>query len=107
MPRFATWSLSAAWTASNTRVPSICGAAFKNAESEPFYLQADDIVYVPRTKIDRVDQWVDQYMNQPVPRWLTATVDVNNIIRNNKAEKPASVATYSTATNGLEISAPR
>lgn len=48
---------------------------FKNAETEAFYLQANDIVYVPRTKIDRVDQWVDQYLNQTIPAWLQIRFD--------------------------------
>ena len=53
--------------------------AFKRGESDPFYLQTDDIVFVPRTKIDRVDQWVDQFMNKPVPTWLRANVGVTRV----------------------------
>ena len=45
---------------------------FKTAESELFYLQSDDIVFVPRSRIDRADAWVDQYMNQLVPDWINA-----------------------------------
>ena len=37
-------------------------------ESDAFYLKPYDIVYVPRTAIDQVDQFVDQYINQIVPR---------------------------------------
>lgn len=36
-------------------------------EAESFRLAPGDIVYVPRTKIDRVDQWVDQYINRLLP----------------------------------------
>ena len=39
----------------------------ENAESEPFYLEPFDIIYVPRTGIDRVNQWVDQYVNGIIP----------------------------------------
>jgi len=39
----------------------------ENATSEPFYLEPFDIVYVPRTPIDRVNQWVDQYINGIIP----------------------------------------
>lgn len=78
---------------------------FKNGESDPFYLQPDDIVFVPRTKIDRVDQWVDQFMNQPVPRWLTATVDVNNIVNDNEAPRPSREVTYTN--RGVQVSVPR
>jgi polysaccharide export outer membrane protein len=34
----------------------------------PFYLEPNDVVYVPRTVIDRVDQWVEQYINEIIPR---------------------------------------
>lgn len=75
---------------------------FKEAEVEPFYLQANDIVFVPRTNIDRVDQWVDQYLNQPVPDWIRATVDMNNIIRNNRAPEPADTVTFGPTGVTLE-----
>ena len=35
---------------------------------DPFFLQPYDIVYVPRTKIVKVNQWVDQYINRMIPR---------------------------------------
>ncbi len=57
--------------------------------------------------MDRVDQWVDQFMNQPVPRWLTATLDLNNIINDNEAPKPSGSVSYSTATDGFIMTAPR
>lgn len=37
-------------------------------ESMPFFLEAKDIVYVPRTKIAKVNQWIDQYINRIVPQ---------------------------------------
>ena len=42
--------------------------ALEETESEPFLLEPYDIVFVPRTNIDQVDQWVDQYINKLVPR---------------------------------------
>jgi len=39
----------------------------KGNGSQPFYLQPQDIVYVPRTKITKVDQWVDQHINKLMP----------------------------------------
>ena len=51
---------------------------FKNAETKAFFLQPNDIVYVPRTKIDRVDQWVNQYLNQTIPAWLRVQFDPLN-----------------------------
>ena len=44
--------------------------AFDAPESNPFYLAPHDIVFVPRTRIDALDQWVAQYINQVVPSTL-------------------------------------
>lgn len=44
--------------------------AFRKEEDDPFFLAPDDIVFVPRTRIDRADQWVDQYMSRLVPDWV-------------------------------------
>jgi len=41
--------------------------SLREASSEPFELMPNDVVYVPRTNIDRVDQWVDQYVNRIIP----------------------------------------
>jgi protein involved in polysaccharide export with SLBB domain len=37
-------------------------------EKEVFVLQPQDVVYVPPTRITRVDDWVDQYINKLVPQ---------------------------------------
>lgn len=36
-------------------------------ETEPFYLRAKDIVYVPRTGIAKLNQWIDQHINKIIP----------------------------------------
>ena len=36
--------------------------------SQPFFLQPLDVVYVPRSGITKVNQWVDQYINKVVPQ---------------------------------------
>jgi polysaccharide export outer membrane protein len=36
--------------------------------TQPFYLEPMDIVYVPRTTITKVNLWIDQYINQIIPR---------------------------------------
>ena len=36
--------------------------------AQPFYLEPMDIVYVPRTTITKVNLWIDQYINQIIPR---------------------------------------
>jgi polysaccharide export outer membrane protein len=47
--------------------------SFANSESESVELQPYDVVYIPRTAIDRLDQWVDQYVNGLIPRNFQAT----------------------------------
>lgn len=42
--------------------------ALKGKETQPFYLEPQDIVYVPRNKISQVNLWIDQYINQIIPR---------------------------------------
>lgn len=41
--------------------------ALKGKAHTPFYLAANDIVLVPRSGISKIDQWVDQYINQLLP----------------------------------------
>ena len=41
--------------------------ALKGKASKPFFLRPQDIVYVPRTKITKVGQWVDQHINSLMP----------------------------------------
>ncbi|HBA84664.1 MAG TPA: sugar transporter [Verrucomicrobia bacterium] len=36
---------------------------------EPFYLHAQDLVIVPKTKISNLNQWIDQYLNRIVPQF--------------------------------------
>jgi len=36
-------------------------------ETDPFYLAPGDVVFVPRTKIDALNQWVEQYLENLVP----------------------------------------
>jgi polysaccharide export outer membrane protein len=43
-------------------------AALRGGEIRPFYLEAQDIVYVPQTRITDIGQWVDQYINNLLPR---------------------------------------
>ncbi len=40
----------------------------KGKESDSFYLRPMDIVYVPRTRINKINQWVNQYINRMIPR---------------------------------------
>ncbi|GMW01885.1 MAG: hypothetical protein AMXMBFR84_30210 [Candidatus Hydrogenedentota bacterium] len=42
----------------------------ESPETANFELAPRDIVYVPRTNIDKVDQWVEQYINKIIPRNL-------------------------------------
>ena len=40
----------------------------KGAEHTPFMLQPQDIVFVPRTTITNVDNFVDQYISKIIPQ---------------------------------------
>ena len=42
--------------------------ALSGKEMEPFYLRPGDVVYVPKTTIAKVNQWVDQHINRVIPR---------------------------------------
>jgi protein involved in polysaccharide export with SLBB domain len=42
-------------------------------EAPEIYLRQHDIVYVPRSAIAQVDQFVDQYINQIIPRSINTT----------------------------------
>jgi protein involved in polysaccharide export with SLBB domain len=37
-------------------------------ETQPFFLEPQDIVYVPQTQIAKVNQWIDQYINKIIPQ---------------------------------------
>ncbi len=51
--------------------------ALKTGAEEPFYLMAKDIVYVPRTKIEEVNLWVDKYINRLIPQGFTYSRDLS------------------------------
>jgi hypothetical protein len=42
--------------------------ALKGETEYPFYLEPYDIVFVPRTTIVKVNQWIDQYINKIIPQ---------------------------------------
>jgi protein involved in polysaccharide export with SLBB domain len=54
----------------------------KEGEIQPFYLEQQDVVYVPQTEIARVDQWVDQHINKLIPRtgFIFLTTEGTNTI---------------------------
>lgn len=43
-------------------------AAMQGGEHEPFYLQPQDVVFVPRTPITNVDNWIDQHISKIIPQ---------------------------------------
>jgi protein involved in polysaccharide export with SLBB domain len=42
--------------------------ALKGGQVRPFYLEAQDVVYVPQTRITEIGQWVDQHINNLLPK---------------------------------------
>jgi len=65
--------------------------AFRSGECEPFFLEPGDIVFVPRTNIDRANQWVAQYMNKLVPEWIRVNLGYSYVHSD-------TTGTYSTIT---------
>lgn len=49
--------------------------ALGGEEKPPFQLEPFDIVYVPRTTIDKVDQWVEQHLELIIPHAIMLTFD--------------------------------
>ena len=58
-------------------------SALENPESYQYYLGPNDIVYVPRTRIVKINDWVRQHINQIVPdtgiTYGMATTGVNSV----------------------------
>lgn len=52
-------------------------AMLASPQTKQFVLEPFDIVYVPRTAIDRVDQWIEQYINKVIPRNIYGTFSLN------------------------------
>lgn len=78
--------------------------AFRDGDREPFYLEPFDIVFVPRTNIDRADQWVDQYMSQLVPDWLNMNMGIS---RNRTDVNNAGNGSVSATVGGATVTLPR
>jgi len=49
--------------------------------SEPFYLAAQDVIYVPQTRIVQLNQWIVQHINGMVPKFgVSATFPRPNMV---------------------------
>lgn len=72
----------------------------ESAQSETFYLEPYDVVFVPRTAIDRVDQFVEQYINKIVPRNLHASFGYSVY------EDRDPVETTNVPVTGIQLTAP-
>ncbi|MDM8546151.1 polysaccharide biosynthesis/export family protein [Candidatus Venteria ishoeyi] len=48
----------------------------------PFYLAALDVVYVPRTKIVQLNQWIDQYITRMLPDTRSFNIGVVKTVGN-------------------------
>lgn len=56
--------------------------AVLNNQIPDVYLQRNDIVYVPKSKIADVDLWVEQYINQVIPRAILVTFQYGKLKTN-------------------------
>jgi len=53
--------------------------ALKGGQTRAFYLEPEDIVYVPQTQITEIGQWVDQHINNILPKvGLVVLADTGN-----------------------------
>ncbi len=50
-----------------------------NPQSEPLFLAAQDIIYVPRTHIVEVNQWVEQHIAKLIPKTGLTLETIKNI----------------------------
>jgi protein involved in polysaccharide export with SLBB domain len=46
--------------------------ALAGKDYQPFYLESRDIIYVPRTRIAELNQWIDQHISKMIPQinWI-------------------------------------
>ena len=42
--------------------------ALKGGQIDSFYLEPQDVVYVPQTPITEIGQWIDQHINAIIPK---------------------------------------
>ena len=61
--------------------------ALTGDETQSFFLEPQDIVYVPRTQIAKVNQWVDQNINKIIPK-------TGFIIRRTSGKTTIGIGTY-------------
>ncbi len=66
------------------------GKVLNGAETEAFYLQPYDIVYVPRTTITHVNEFVAQYIDGIIPKHLTMTMGLYNQSLNSSGLKAST-----------------
>lgn len=76
-------------------------AMMQHPESDAFYLEPFDVVYVPPTNIDQVDQFVDQYVNKIIPRNVHSSFGVSRLkvdrAETNQSPTPLSLTVDPTA----------
>ena len=80
--------------------------ALEKPETAVFVLEPGDVIFVPRTAIDRVDQWVEKYINQIVPRSLhyNFTQEVNRQGSSNSGLQAAqSLSNLSNAASNMQL----
>jgi len=71
-------------------------AALNGAETEPFLLQPYDILYVPRTAITHVDEFVAQYIDGVIPKHLNFSVGLYNFQQNGLSSVKSTSITLPT-----------
>jgi polysaccharide biosynthesis/export protein len=60
-------------------------------EADEVPLRRHDIVYVPKSPIAKVDQFVDQYLGQVVPRWVVTSFGFSYLLNPGATTSPTIV----------------
>ena len=71
----------------------------EHPETDSFALEPYDVVYVPRTKIARVDQFVQQYLSDIVPRWISTGYNWNSLL-DKKTKTSTSLSSITSGATG-------
>jgi protein involved in polysaccharide export with SLBB domain len=60
-------------------------------EADEIRLRRHDVVYVPKSAIAKVDQFVDQYLGQVVPRWVVTSFGFSYLLNGGATTSPTVI----------------
>lgn len=60
-------------------------------EADEVRLRRHDVVFVPKSAISQVDQFVDQYLGQVVPRWVVTSFGFSYLLNGGASSSPTVI----------------